>query len=127
MDTKNNIFGALGGVVIGIVVGYLVWGGTSSETHLMPDGTVMNDETMMSMEAMMDGMMAELDGKTGDEFDRAFIQEMIIHHKGAVAMAESARTNAKHDEVKSLAEAIIKAQNEEIAKMEMWMKDWYGE
>jgi len=76
---------------------------------------------------MMMSMNAELEGKTGDAFDQAFLSEMIIHHEGAVEMAELALTNAKHQEIKDLANAIIGAQNEEISQMKGWQKAWYNQ
>ncbi len=97
----------------------------SSDMHVMPDGSLIVDEPM-SMEDMMHSMNAELEGKTGDAFDRAFLSEMIIHHQGAVEMAGLALENAKHQEIKDLAEGIIKAQNKEIADMLSWQKDWYS-
>jgi len=78
----------------------------------------------MSMSEMMSSMNAELEGKTGDAFDQAFLAEMIVHHQGAVEMAELALTNAKHQEIKDLANAIISAQNTEIAQMMEWQKSW---
>ncbi len=93
--------------------------------HSMPDGSSMVDEEM-SMEDMMHSMNAELMGKTGDAFDQAFLSEMIVHHEGAVEMAELALENAEHEEIKNLAKAIIAAQNTEIADMKEWQETWYG-
>ncbi len=92
--------------------------------HQMPDGSMMHGA--MGMESEMDGMMQSLDGKTGDGFDQAFLKEMIVHHEGAVAMAEAALKNAKHQEIKDLAHAIIAAQDTEIQRMREWSKEWYG-
>lgn len=95
-------------------------------SHMMPNGEMMsNGMGSMSMADMMDSMNAELQGKTGDTFDKAFLSEMIIHHQGAVEMAQLALTNAKHQEIKDLAKAIIAAQNKEIADMKGWAKAWY--
>lgn len=80
----------------------------------------------MDMSSMMADMNANLAGKQGDEFDKAFINEMIVHHEGAVDMAELALTNAKHPEIKTLANAIISAQTTEISQMKGWLEDWYG-
>lgn len=93
--------------------------------HRMSDGQMMHDGAS-GMDGMMDGMMANLRGKTGDEFDRAFLAEMIVHHEGAVAMAEAAKANAKHLELMQMADAIISAQTAEIAQMRAWMESWYG-
>ncbi len=78
-----------------------------------------------SMDHAMAGMTASLHGKTGDIFDQAFLREMIVHHQGAVEMAEAALRDAKHQEIKDMAQAIISAQNSEITQMQAWLKDWY--
>jgi uncharacterized protein (DUF305 family) len=49
-----------------------------------------------------------------------------MHHQGAVQMAQAALQNAKHQEIKDLAQNIITAQNKEIAEMKQWQQQWYG-
>lgn len=101
-------------------------GGQMMNSHMMPNGEMMSNGTeSMSMADMMQSMNAELQGKTGDAFDQVFLSEMVVHHEGAVEMAQLALTNAKHQEIKDLAKAIIAAQNKEIADMKGWMKAWY--
>ena len=128
MEQKNNVaIYSLVFMVVGIFVGWLIWGSnqmTPKGMHEMGNGHMMNDE-VMSMSGMMDGMMAELEGKTGDEFDKAFLSEMIIHHEGAVDMANAVLENSKRPELLNLAKDIIKAQTSEIAQMKTWLTDWY--
>jgi hypothetical protein len=81
----------------------------------------MNDD---AMSMSMDDMAAMLDGKTGDAFDKAFIEGMIPHHQGAIDMALEAQKSAKHEEIKRMADAIISAQQQEIDQMNEWLKDW---
>ena len=69
-------------------------------------------------------MMMEL-GPSDAEFDLRFIDGMILHHQGAVDMAESALKNSQQDEVKQLAEAIVAAQQAEIDRMRQWRQAWY--
>ena len=59
-------------------------------------------------------------------FDRQFIDMMVPHHEGAVAMARIALVRGQHTKVKTLARAIILAQEEEIARLKLWRKTWYG-
>lgn len=59
-----------------------------------------------------------------DEFDKAFLEEMIKHHQGAIDMAKLITINAKHDELKQLGQDIISAQSKEIDIMQTWQTDW---
>ena len=47
---------------------------------------------------------ADLQGKTGADFDRAFIDKMVTDHQGAIALFENAAQNASTDQAKSLAQ-----------------------
>ncbi len=94
---------------------------------MMADGTMMHGSMHSGMQGEMDAMMAGLVGKTGDDFDKAFLSEMIMHHEGAVDMAEAALQSAKHEEIKNMARAIIAAQTSEINQMKGWQQTWYGQ
>lgn len=72
----------------------------------------------------MEDMMTGLQGKRGDAFDKAFIAEMIVHHQGAIDMANLAKTNAQHQEIKDLASGIVTAQTSEINEMKNWQSEW---
>lgn len=93
--------------------------------HRMGTGQMMHDGDM-TMGNAMDDMMAGLKGKTGDEFDKEFLAEMIVHHQGAVDMAQEVLTSGKHPELKDFAQKIISAQTAEIKQMQGWQKSWYG-
>jgi uncharacterized protein (DUF305 family) len=72
----------------------------------------------------MDEMVDELSDLEGDEFDKSFITLMIEHHQGAIDMANLVNQNAKHDEIKNLADDIISAQTSEINMMKRWLNEW---
>ena len=78
------------------------------------------------MQHAMDQMTTSLEGKTGEAFDKAFLEEMIVHHEGAVAMARQVLSVSERPELRSLAEAIIEAQEGEIAQMQAWQAAWFG-
>lgn len=113
-------------LVVGFGSGYVVHGSQVKEDmHMMSESMMMHDNGM-GMGGAMDNMMSGLKGKTGDDFDRAFLSEMIMHHQGAVEMAEAALQSAKHQEIKDMAKAIISAQTSEIEQMQIWGKSWYN-
>jgi uncharacterized protein (DUF305 family) len=134
---NKNIFFALAGLVIGAVVtGIVVKANYANKVQPMAmqqtsmNGIDMNsgsNSTNMSMQTSMDNMTAGLQGKTGGAFDKEFLAEMIVHHQGAIDMANLALTNANHQEVKDLAKNIVTAQTTEINEMKQWQLSWYGQ
>lgn len=126
---KENIFYGIGGLVIGSVIAVFtataaVNNNNQSLMQMMGMHTGSSSENTDHGSMTMDQMSESLKGKTGDEFDKAFISEMIVHHQGAIDMAKFAKENAKHDEIKTLAEAILSAQSQEIDKMQTWQTEW---
>lgn len=89
-----------------------------TETAIKKEETSTHDG--MSMTAMNEA----LKNKTGDEFDKAFIELMTEHHQGAIDMANLIEARAKHQEIKDLGKAIIAAQTKEIQEMNEWAKNW---
>lgn len=94
-----------------------------SGMHRMSDGTMMSNR--VDMTSMMHDMNAALKGKTGDDFDQAFLREMIIHHEGAVDMARQVLNVSKRPELIQLAQEIITAQTKEIEMMKAWQLSWF--
>lgn len=76
------------------------------------------------MEMEMGEMMISDDASK--PFDQRFIEAMISHHQGAIVMAEMALEQSEHEEIHTLAEAIIAAQTAEIEQMQGWLAEWYG-
>jgi uncharacterized protein (DUF305 family) len=66
---------------------------------------------------MMQGMAVEYTGNA----DVDFRLKMIPHHQGAIDMAKVALQFAKDPSTKAMAEAIIAAQEKEIAEMQVWL------
>lgn len=76
-----------------------------------PDGAVTEEQP------------AESVAEHNDE-DVQFTQMMIVHHEGALEMAELAAQRASTTEVKALAERIAAAQGPEIELMSRWLEEW---
>jgi uncharacterized protein (DUF305 family) len=64
-------------------------------------------------------------GASTAPFDAQFIDSMIVHHQGAVTMAQQAQREAERPELKQLADTIIKDQEAEIAQMQQWRQQWF--
>lgn len=61
--------------------------------------------------------MDQLGKASGKAFDTAFMELMIKHHEGAVAMAKTEQADGVFPEAKTMAGAIISSQTAEIATM----------
>ena len=113
-------------------------------------GSMMGRGGMGSMESMMDGggmgsMMGNggtgsmMDGGMMDggqtqpmgsfeedkPFDLQFIDQMIMHHEGAIMSSEHMISDSERPELRKLAEEIQKSQAEQIERMQDMRKDWY--
>ncbi|MEI9966368.1 MAG: DUF305 domain-containing protein [Candidatus Moraniibacteriota bacterium] len=84
----------------------------------------MSAQAKRSAPVIHDMSADNLAGFQGDAFDKAFLEMMISHHEGAIAMAQLIPTHAKHQELKELAEDIIAAQGKEMGMMRTWLQDW---
>ena len=87
-------------------------------TPLRPDERAHAQLGLSAEEAGMDHMdAAEPLRRARAPVDRAFIDAMVPHHRGAVAMAEAVLRRTKDRELRGLAEEIIEAQRKEIETM----------
>ena len=59
-------------------------------------------------------------------YELQFLDTMILHHQGAIDMAQLAETRAQHNELKTLAKTIIADQQKEIAQMKKWRDEWFA-
>jgi uncharacterized protein (DUF305 family) len=118
METKPLLYGLIGFFAGGLLVAI------AATTFNQPNQESTNKTNSAMSSMSMDDMTAELKNKTGDKFDEAFIASMLVHHEGAVEMAKLSAKNAKHEEIKSLSNNIITAQEKEITEMKQWQMDW---
>jgi uncharacterized protein (DUF305 family) len=69
---------------------------------------------------MMDTMAAM---KPSGDADMDFVMMMIPHHQGAIDMAQVELQYGKDPMLRDMAQQIIKAQQDEIAKMKKWQQE----
>ncbi|MGY2080630.1 DUF305 domain-containing protein [Modestobacter sp. SYSU DS0657] len=97
----------------------------------MDDGTGGMDHGEGGVDHGEGGMMSEQDmhalmDATGPEFDRLFLEQMIVHHQGAVEMASDHSANGRDTEALALAQSIRDSQNAEIAEMQRLLTELGG-
>ncbi len=84
----------------------------------------MGEATPMGEAVDDHAMMMDL-GPKDAEFDLRFLDGMMVHHQGAVNMAEAALQNSQRPEIKQLAQTILDNQQKEIEQMQQWRQAWY--
>lgn len=64
---------------------------------------------------------------SGDDFDRTFIDAMVPHHEGAIAMAQAAKeVGLSQPALVQVADDILATQQGEIDQMKEWREEWFG-
>ena len=125
---KESIFTGIAGIVIGAAGMAFIASQATAQNNTTPKQTntagsgqhVSNSHEDMSMAAMTE----RLKNKKGDDFDKAFTEEMIAHHQGAIDMAALIPERAKHDELKKLGGVIASTQTKDINDMRNWRMVW---
>lgn len=101
------------------------WGIGPGAGHGM--GMGMSRGMGMGMGWGMPGFGTSLDAlRSAPDFDRAFIEQMIPHHRMGVMMASHAQWNTQHPQLRELEEAMVRVQSQEIEQMAQWYQQWYG-
>jgi uncharacterized protein (DUF305 family) len=72
-------------------------------------------------------MMERLASLSGAEFEILFMEMMIKHHEKAIKEGRHCLDKAYHAELRELCENIVRTQSAEIAQMQTWLCQWYGE
>ena len=72
------------------------------------------------------GMARQMVMEKGKYSDKAFIDAMVPHHQGAIAMAEVALKNAEHEEIIQLSRNIISSQQAEIEELKSIKQEEFG-
>ncbi len=113
---KKEYLNGLYGVIIGVTItaaGFVVAGQGRSDTAASDAGLSHNQS-----------MTDELSRLNGEEFEKVFLEEMIVHHEGAVDMAELVASRSNREEMRRLADDIIRTQSQETNMMNGWLEEW---
>lgn len=110
---NDKIAFGFGGILVGAII-VLLLSSTGQYRSMMWGANGLNSTTSGTSFGMMNNI------------DEHFIEQMIPHHDGAIAMANLALQKAKRSEIKTLAQNIISAQEKEVTEMQSWYKSWFG-
>ncbi|MBI4779875.1 MAG: DUF305 domain-containing protein [Oscillatoriophycideae cyanobacterium NC_groundwater_1537_Pr4_S-0.65um_50_18] len=85
-------------------------------------------QTLPMTQEMQDAMMMNMDmGSADEDFDLRFINAMLPHHQGAVAMAGEALLRSDRPDIWRLSQSILGVQQQEIAQLRTWRRQWYSQ
>ena len=102
----------------GLIAGAVVLTGCSGDGSMESMDMGGNDSGSSASESSAD------DSAAFNDADVTFVQEMIPHHRGALAMAQLADGRAEDERVLALAGRIEAAQEPEIEMMTGWLEEW---
>jgi uncharacterized protein (DUF305 family) len=60
-------------------------------------------------------------------FDLQFIDQMIMHHQGAIMSSKHMIADSEQPKLRQLTESIQESQSEQIEQMQSWREEWYGD
>ena len=95
------------------------WGQTNPNGMIGPG---MMNGSMMGLGIMGQSTVND----TNQPFDQRFLDQMIMHHQGAVMSAQMMIADSARPELRDLAQRIITAQQREIDQMRTSRDTWYG-
>ena len=137
MESRNQaiVIGLLA-LIVGLLLGYFFGTNTmphqgslrgesvSQEMggHMYGDEIIDNDG---AMQHAMDEMMLGFRGLEGEAYEEMFLRGMIVHHIGAINMAEELLEQTDRPELTELANNIILSQSNEVEMMRGWLEEWF--
>lgn len=84
------------------------------------------DHSSMNHGSMNHASLESSPNAASAEFDVQFLDTMIVHHAGAIEMAEMVSGKTQNTELKKFAAKIIADQKREIAQMKAWREIWFA-
>lgn len=111
-DLAQQIQDAQGSEVKTLTSWLTEWGADAAGDQDMDHGDMGTDSEMMSEEDL-----ADLEATSGHVASRIFLEQMIMHHEGAIAIAQDQVSNGQNPAAIALAEDIIATREAEITTM----------
>ena len=97
--------------------------GVDDSAIAMEEGDELASPEKVSRIEQMQGMTHL--GPPDAKFDLRFIDAMVLHHEGAIALAKNLLQTSQRNDFKQLAQAIITTQESDLSQMKQWRQTWY--
>jgi uncharacterized protein (DUF305 family) len=123
-------------LVVALVMVVLLLAGAGITSAAVQLGSMMSSGAMGGMGSMMSGggmgsmmgggQMQPMGSFDEDKpFDLQFIDQMTMHHEGAIISSEHMISDSKRPELRKLAGNIEESQSKQIDQMQEWRDEWY--
>lgn len=122
MNSQIRVATVLGGVML--LVGLAGCADNDASSTGATPGVATSNAPAPSAEVSSPSEAAATVGAEHNDADVTFAQMMIVHHEGALEMAELATQEAGSEDIRTLATEIEAAQLPEIELMESWLTAW---
>lgn len=133
MNTRTRLTVVTAALAAAVAVGGVVWAATAQSSTESADSTPRmggHDRSMMDVDMpMMGGPSGQAMGEfsDGEPFDLQFIDQMTMHHQGALMSTAAMIADSDRPELRQLAAAIEVSQTAQIDQMQTWRTEWYGD
>ncbi len=88
--------------------------------------SVTDDGDMMSDHSAGMNMGMGMGSFTDDApFDAQFLDQMTVHHEGAIMSTQAMIADSDQPELRELADDILTSQQEQVTQMQSWRNQWY--
>ncbi len=126
LNPKHQLFTILTATTIACGIGACSAATSGSSSTVAPSATANSSDGMTHSDTKSGGMTHNMDvGPADANYNLRFLDSMIPHHQGAIIMSQAVLTKSKRPELIKLAKSIISEQQQEIAQMQKWRKQWY--
>ena len=78
------------------------------------------DTTSLPGAASMNMDMSHMQSLSGHQFDMMFVDMMLPHHEGAIAMSCAAHAQSGRAELRQFARGVVRAQEQEVSDLSSW-------
>ncbi len=110
-----------GVVAVGVLGGGAATYAATSATESDPDAAA-TSETGGTMDGRSSGMGSFTDDAP---FDAQFLDQMLVHHQGAIMSTQMMIADSDRPELRSLAQDIVTNQRAQREQMSTWRQRWY--